>query len=160
MPSFGLQFFCVAPLGLWVVSIWGHLLSARLTSHSCSQHHGHHVKTFNSWLFCFCQFAPGFQVGDGIGMDLKLSNHVFNALKQHAYSEERRSARLHEKKEHSTAVSMLSTSPTVVEKFILQTVFSGKRTKQNLMFTPTPFPEIGFPNQGYWSDVAFWHFLI
>uniref|UniRef100_A0A8D2B315 Serine/threonine-protein kinase RIO3 n=1 Tax=Sciurus vulgaris TaxID=55149 RepID=A0A8D2B315_SCIVU len=30
-------------------------------------------------------FAPGFQVGDGIGMDLKLSNHVFN------------------KKEHSTA---------------------------------------------------------
>ncbi|XP_048968786.1 serine/threonine-protein kinase RIO3 isoform X1 [Canis lupus baileyi] len=48
-------------------------------------------------------FAPGFQVGDGIGMDLKLSNHVFNALKQHAYSEERRSARLHEKKEHSTA---------------------------------------------------------
>nr|XP_019596792.1 PREDICTED: serine/threonine-protein kinase RIO3 [Rhinolophus sinicus] len=48
-------------------------------------------------------FAPGFQVGDGTGMDLKLPNHVFNALKQHAYSEERRSARLHEKKEHSTA---------------------------------------------------------
>ncbi|XP_038622532.1 serine/threonine-protein kinase RIO3 [Tachyglossus aculeatus] len=48
-------------------------------------------------------FAPGFQVGDGIGMDLKLPNQVFNALKQHAYSEERRSARLHEKKEHSTA---------------------------------------------------------
>lgn len=41
-------------------------------------------------------------------MDLKLSNHVFNALKQHAYSEERRSARLHEKKEHSTAVSILT----------------------------------------------------
>ncbi|XP_063155258.1 serine/threonine-protein kinase RIO3 [Candoia aspera] len=48
-------------------------------------------------------FAPEFQVGDGTGMDLKLSNHVFNALKRHAYSEERRSARLHEKKEHSTA---------------------------------------------------------
>ncbi|CAM4522001.1 unnamed protein product, partial [Caretta caretta] len=48
-------------------------------------------------------FGPDFQVGDGIGMDLKLSNQVFNALKQHAYSEERRSARLHEKKEHSTA---------------------------------------------------------
>ncbi|XP_068955880.1 serine/threonine-protein kinase RIO3 [Petaurus breviceps papuanus] len=48
-------------------------------------------------------FAPGFQVGDGIGMDLKLPNQVFNALKQHAYSEERRSARVHEKKEHSTA---------------------------------------------------------
>lgn len=52
------------------------------------------------------QFAPEFHVGDGIGMDLKLSNHVFNALKQHAYSEERRSARLHEKKEHSTAVCL------------------------------------------------------
>ncbi|XP_005990813.1 serine/threonine-protein kinase RIO3 [Latimeria chalumnae] len=48
-------------------------------------------------------FAPEFQVGDGIGMDLKLSNQVFNALKQHSYSEQRRSARLHEKKEHSTA---------------------------------------------------------
>lgn len=41
-------------------------------------------------------------------MDLKLSNQVFNALKQHAYSEERRSARLHEKKEHSTAVCSLN----------------------------------------------------
>ncbi|KAG8133526.1 putative Serine-threonine-protein [Naja naja] len=48
-------------------------------------------------------YKAEFQVGDGIGMDLKLSNHVFNALKRHAYSEERRSARLHEKKEHSTA---------------------------------------------------------
>ncbi|XP_041045716.1 serine/threonine-protein kinase RIO3 isoform X2 [Carcharodon carcharias] len=48
-------------------------------------------------------FAPEFQVGDGIGMDLKLSNRVFNALKQHSYSEQRRSARIHEKKEHSTS---------------------------------------------------------
>lgn len=48
-------------------------------------------------------FAPEVHVGDGLGMDLKLSNHVFNSLKQHVYSEQRRSARLHEKKEHSTA---------------------------------------------------------
>ncbi|KAL6097471.1 riok3 [Pungitius sinensis] len=48
-------------------------------------------------------FAPEVHVGDGLGMDLKLSNQVFNALKQHCYSEQRRSARLHEKKEHSTA---------------------------------------------------------
>ncbi|XP_035269294.1 serine/threonine-protein kinase RIO3 [Anguilla anguilla] len=48
-------------------------------------------------------FAPEFQVGDGIGMDLKLSNQVYNALKQHCYTEQRRSARVHEKKEHSTA---------------------------------------------------------
>lgn len=50
------------------------------------------------------QFAPEVHVGDGLGMDLKLSNQVFNSLKQHCYSEQRRSARLHEKKEHSTAV--------------------------------------------------------
>lgn len=43
-------------------------------------------------------------MGDGLGMDLKLSNQVFNSLKQHCYSEQRRSAKLHEKKEHSTSV--------------------------------------------------------
>ncbi|XP_068199747.1 serine/threonine-protein kinase RIO3 isoform X1 [Antennarius striatus] len=48
-------------------------------------------------------FAPEVHVGDGVGMDLKLSNQVFNALKQHDHSEQRRSARLHDKKEHSTA---------------------------------------------------------
>ncbi|XP_029109166.1 serine/threonine-protein kinase RIO3 isoform X2 [Scleropages formosus] len=48
-------------------------------------------------------FAPEVHIGDGIGMDLKLSNHVYNALKQHCYTEQRRSAKLHEKKEHSTA---------------------------------------------------------
>ncbi|TWW70603.1 Serine/threonine-protein kinase RIO3 [Takifugu flavidus] len=48
-------------------------------------------------------FAPEVHVGDGFGMDLKLSNQVFNSLKQHCYSEQRRSARLHEKKEHSTS---------------------------------------------------------
>ncbi|XP_046879846.1 serine/threonine-protein kinase RIO3 [Hypomesus transpacificus] len=48
-------------------------------------------------------FAPEVHVGDGLGMDLKLSNQVYNALKQHCYSEQRRSARLHEKKEHSTS---------------------------------------------------------
>uniref|UniRef100_A0A665VH96 Serine/threonine-protein kinase RIO3 n=1 Tax=Echeneis naucrates TaxID=173247 RepID=A0A665VH96_ECHNA len=48
-------------------------------------------------------FAPEVHVGDGLGMDLKLSNQVFNSLKQHCSSEQRRSARLHEKKEHSTA---------------------------------------------------------
>ncbi|KAF7708010.1 serine/threonine-protein kinase RIO3 isoform X1 [Silurus meridionalis] len=48
-------------------------------------------------------FAPEVHVGDGIGMDLKLSNQVYNALKRHCQTEEKRSARLHEKKEHSTA---------------------------------------------------------
>ncbi|KAK3750340.1 hypothetical protein QZH41_010269 [Actinostola sp. cb2023] len=35
-------------------------------------------------------------------LDLKLSNSVYNTLKQHSYREERQSHRLHEKKEHST----------------------------------------------------------
>ncbi|TSL40940.1 Serine/threonine-protein kinase RIO3 [Bagarius yarrelli] len=48
-------------------------------------------------------FGPEVHVGDGISMDLKLSNHVYNALKRHCQTEQRRSARLHEKKEHSTA---------------------------------------------------------
>ncbi|XP_022522649.2 serine/threonine-protein kinase RIO3 [Astyanax mexicanus] len=48
-------------------------------------------------------FAPEVHVGDGISMDLKLSNQVYNALKRHCQTEQRRSARLHEKKEHSTA---------------------------------------------------------
>lgn len=52
-------------------------------------------------------FAPEVHVGDGLGMDLKLSNKVFNSLKQHCYAEQRRSARLHEKKEHSTAEQAL-----------------------------------------------------
>ncbi|XP_060949718.1 serine/threonine-protein kinase RIO3 [Limanda limanda] len=48
-------------------------------------------------------FAPEVLVGDGLGMDLQLPNQVFNALKQHCHSEQRRSARLHDKKEHSTS---------------------------------------------------------
>lgn len=52
------------------------------------------------------QFAPEVQVGDGVQMDLKLSNQVFNSLKRHCDSEQRRSARLHEKKEHSTSVRL------------------------------------------------------
>lgn len=52
------------------------------------------------------QFPPSFAAGDigSAGLDLKLSNGVFNTLKQHSYREERQSARLHEKKEHSTHV--------------------------------------------------------
>lgn len=76
------------------------------------------VNFFSHFFASFPQFAPEIHVGDGLGMDLKLPNQVFNSLKQHCYSEQRRSARLHEKKEHSTAVSM--TSPTKGLSFIYQ----------------------------------------
>lgn len=55
------------------------------------------------------KFPPSFAAGDigSAGLDLKLSNGVFNTLKQHSYREERQSARLHEKKEHSTHEQVL-----------------------------------------------------
>lgn len=56
------------------------------------------------------QFPPEFESGDGEGMDMQLPNHVYNKLKCHSVSENKRSQKLHEKKEHSTAVSNRPTS--------------------------------------------------
>ncbi|XP_022104552.1 serine/threonine-protein kinase RIO3-like [Acanthaster planci] len=50
------------------------------------------------------KFPPGFNSGDDVGMDMKLPNNVFNTLKQHSQTAERKTHRVHEKKEHSTAV--------------------------------------------------------
>ncbi|XP_033640618.1 serine/threonine-protein kinase RIO3-like [Asterias rubens] len=50
------------------------------------------------------KFPPGFNSGDDVGMDMKLPNSVFNTLKQHSQTAERKTHRVHEKKEHSTAV--------------------------------------------------------
>ncbi|XP_046863792.1 serine/threonine-protein kinase RIO3-like isoform X2 [Xenia sp. Carnegie-2017] len=50
------------------------------------------------------KFPPSFAAGD-VGskeLDLKISNNVYNSLKQHSIKEEKLSYRLHEKKEHST----------------------------------------------------------
>lgn len=48
-------------------------------------------------------FPPEFVSGDGEGMDMQLPNHVYNKLKRHSDSENKRHQKLHEKKEHSTA---------------------------------------------------------
>lgn len=48
-------------------------------------------------------FPEGFLSGDIRGMGLQLPNRIYNSLKRHAYSEEKRSQRLHEDKEHYTA---------------------------------------------------------
>ena len=55
--------------------------------------------------FYLIQFPPEFVCGDGEGMDMKLSNNVYNKLKRHSDAESKRNQKLHEKKEHSTAVS-------------------------------------------------------
>ncbi|XP_054159160.1 serine/threonine-protein kinase RIO3-like [Oppia nitens] len=47
------------------------------------------------------------KTGDGGGFDMKLNNNVFNALKVHSISEGKRMARLHDKKEKSTAEKVL-----------------------------------------------------
>lgn len=49
------------------------------------------------------QFPPDFPSGNSFGMDMKLSNSVYNVLKIHSQKEESKAQRLHEKKEHSTA---------------------------------------------------------
>lgn len=46
-------------------------------------------------------FPPGMGIGDRTGV--KLPNHVFNSLKVHSMTENKKAHRLHEKKEHSTA---------------------------------------------------------
>ena len=46
-------------------------------------------------------------MGDDMGMDIQLSNKIYNSLKQHSNVEEKRGQRLYEKKDQSTAVSCL-----------------------------------------------------
>lgn len=71
---------------------------------------GKNIKTKHDAVICgrknasrIMEFPPEFVSGDGEGMDMQLPNKVYNALKRHSDSENRRQQRLHEKKEHSTA---------------------------------------------------------
>ncbi|XP_059158948.1 serine/threonine-protein kinase RIO3-like [Physella acuta] len=49
-------------------------------------------------------FPPDFESGDGEGMDMRLPNHVYNQLKSHSVVENKKSHKIHEKKDHSTAI--------------------------------------------------------
>ncbi|KPM04273.1 serine/threonine-protein kinase RIO3-like protein [Sarcoptes scabiei] len=49
------------------------------------------------------EFESDIKTGDGGGFPMKLSNNVYNALKVHSINEGKRMARLHEKKEKSSA---------------------------------------------------------
>lgn len=48
-------------------------------------------------------FPVGFLSGDMSGSDLQINNKTYNALKQHAYSEDRKAQRVHETKDHYTS---------------------------------------------------------
>lgn len=48
------------------------------------------------------EFPPNFASGSDLDRDIKLSNSVYNSLKLHSLVEEKKSHRVHEKKEHST----------------------------------------------------------
>ena len=67
------------------------------------------------------EFKSEIETGDGGAFDMKLNNHVYNALKVHSHSEAKRAARLHEKKEKSTAESAMdATSRLLIFKLINQ----------------------------------------
>ena len=68
----------------------------------------------------FVQFPPEFVSGDGEGMDMQLPNHVYNNLKRHSSVANKRTHKLHEKKEHSTAVSYKNfQTPTILLMLIV-----------------------------------------
>ncbi|XP_014673618.1 PREDICTED: serine/threonine-protein kinase RIO3-like [Priapulus caudatus] len=53
------------------------------------------------------EFGPHFDTGDDIDVEMKFPNHVYNQLKVHSMSEQKRQARIHDKKEKSTAEQAL-----------------------------------------------------
>lgn len=60
--------------------------------------------------------------GDGEGMDLKLPNDVYNRLKVHTNAMNKRHNRVHEKKEHSTAIQAVDMDTQLI---LFQMVNSG-----------------------------------
>ncbi|EDQ86057.1 uncharacterized protein MONBRDRAFT_34008 [Monosiga brevicollis MX1] len=72
------------------------------------------------------QFPIGFASGDmkAHGKDLKINNAVFNHLRRFAHREERHTARVHEKKDHSTSVmAMDKTTRLLLFKLLNRGVF-------------------------------------
>ncbi len=51
-------------------------------------------------------FPPEFDTGDKHGLDLRLSNQVFNVLKTHSVHLEKRSNRIRDKQDKSTNVNL------------------------------------------------------
>lgn len=59
------------------------------------------------YIAWFPQFPPGISTGDGGLFDMKISNNVYNTLKTYSKAEDKRSNRLHDKREKATAVCMI-----------------------------------------------------
>ncbi|KAH9494467.1 Serine/threonine-protein kinase RIO3 [Bulinus truncatus] len=73
--------------------------------------HGKYITTKHDSELCgrrnaerLMDFPPEFECGDGEGMDMKLPNHVYNKLKTLSVVENKKGQRVHEKKDHSTAM--------------------------------------------------------
>ncbi|KAK3773182.1 hypothetical protein RRG08_013766 [Elysia crispata] len=60
------------------------------------------------------EFPPEFESGDGEGMDMQLPNKVYNRLKAHSNHESRRGQKVHEKKEHSTAIKAVDQKTRII----------------------------------------------
>lgn len=75
----------------------GKVLSTKHDAVTCGRRNASRVMEFKSHI----------STGDGGDFDMKLNNNVYNALKVHSISEAKRMARLHEKKEKSTAESVM-----------------------------------------------------
>ncbi|CAG0915303.1 unnamed protein product [Notodromas monacha] len=71
------------------------MMKTKHDSETCSRNNAKRVMAF----------PPDFNTGDAGGFDMQLPNHVFNSLKLHSQQEAGRRARLHEKKDKSTAVA-------------------------------------------------------
>ena len=68
-------------------------------------------------MSCYLQFPPEIDTGDTMSHKdgkIRLPARVYNKLKQHSLSEGKKNFRLHEKKEHSTAVSTVIYSITTL----------------------------------------------
>ena len=62
------------------------------------------TRYFSEVLLIQLQFPPEFDTGDAHKVKMRLPNHVYNKLKVHSMKENKRANKIHEKKEHSTAV--------------------------------------------------------
>ena len=60
------------------------------------------------------EFPPGIQTGDGGGMDMQLSNAVYNKIRNFSIKEGKRKARVHDKEEKSTVAQAVDPNTKIL----------------------------------------------